>query len=121
MVAAGVALPVNLALFCGNGEDGGSNGTYQWQADLDGNLLRDPNEALNQISKDACAKLKNDFGNDMEVHVINFRGQGDIDECASGADHVYSAANQEELEKILEIIEIKIREDDRYKKAGVVN
>ncbi len=71
---AGTTLPINITLFYG--ADGSTTHAYHWQTDSDGQITTlDPTEAVKKVTKDACAKLKNDWGTDLRVYLIKYRKQ----------------------------------------------
>ena len=73
-----MTLPINAALW--SGASGDSLHNYKWQSDKNeseewvwNNL--DATEAVKEVTKKACAKLKTDYENNLRVYLIKFRKQ----------------------------------------------
>ena len=76
----GATLPINAALWAGVGvKEGESSSTlhrYQWQSNGSGTWNnRDATASVKEVTKDACAKLKSDWGSNLRVYLIKFRKQ----------------------------------------------
>nr|MCR4624213.1 hypothetical protein [Alphaproteobacteria bacterium] len=91
------------------------------------------NEAVSQVTKDACAKLKSDYGDDLRIYIIKYRKQEKyktfpfhgttqvdlshnydyLDSCASGtsAPYLYDVSTKAELEDALTAIAKDIKEN----------
>ncbi len=72
---AGSTLPVNLALFYG--ANGNTPHAYEWQSNSNGTISSyDTATAVRQVTLDACAKLKTNWGSKLRIYLIKFRKQG---------------------------------------------
>ena len=117
-----MTIPVNAALWAG--ADGETLYGYNWQSALNatyGRVFRTYNatEAVREVTKSACAKLKSDWGNNLRVYIIKYRKQAQykhpitgeavdfdydyLDDCASprNTDSVYDEeiTDAEEVQK----------------------
>jgi hypothetical protein len=114
MLFGGFTRPVNTALYYG--ASGSTNHSYEWQSYKTGssngtvqNLIGNtPTAAVQEVTKDACAKLKTDHGTNLRIYVVKYRKQAnympkfsttavdfnytDIDNCATDATKVYDVA-----------------------------
>lgn len=130
----GFTLPINCALYYGAKE--ATVHEYQWQADNSGNVITiSPTEAVKKVTKDACAKLKSDWGSNIRIYLIKYRKQSrykhkitqnDVDfdynylsDCASGdsAPYMYDVSTQSDLESALSSIASDIKSWAGYSKA----
>jgi hypothetical protein len=73
-IMGGLTLPVNAVLWAG--ASGDSMHAYQWQSDAGGDLTTwSATQAAARVTTDACAKLKNDWGEDLRIYVVKYRKQ----------------------------------------------
>jgi hypothetical protein len=71
---AGATLPINATLWAG--ADGSTLHSYTWQSDGIGTITTlDPTAAVKEVTQDACAKLKSDWGSNLRIYLIKFRKQ----------------------------------------------
>ena len=118
----GATLPINLTLFAGVSDSETLH--YQWQSDNNGNIITyDATEAVKKVTKDACTKLKGDWGSDLRIYLIKYRkqtqykkafNQGNanfdysyLNNCASGTSEPYlfeNVTSQSELNTALQKI-----------------
>ena len=96
--------------------------------------------ALKKATKEVCAKLKRDWGENLRIYVVKYRKQDKysvlvrngteahkkltkshdysaVNACASGENYVYEAADEEELKEKLAIIASDIKEFAGYEDA----
>jgi hypothetical protein len=121
MIFAGFTIPINAVLYCGADES--TLHKYQWQSDTAGNAITlDATIACQNVTKNACAKLKKDPN--VHVYVVKYRVQpGDysyIDACASDTSSVYNAENEAELKGKLKEIAKSIKDFAGYEKVKVL-
>ncbi len=129
----GLTLQINAALWAGASGDALPLHSYQWQSDANGNkiydqdkdkkwILRDATSAVKLVTKDACAKLKGDWGDNLRVYIIKYRKQTQykhpvtqaatnfdysyLDSCASGtsAPYMYDITTEDQLKSALDAI-----------------
>lgn len=101
---AGFTLPYNFAL---------ANNGYQHCSD--GCVDPYPDEALKQLSKDACRKLKqipNTF-----VYVIKYGAEASSIDELDGCDKIYSAETPAELTQVLRQIAQEIKKEAQFESA----
>jgi hypothetical protein len=147
-IHSGLTLPINAALWAG--ADGSTLHSHHWQGDGSGNLiydkdgngtwiLRDATAAVKLVTKDACAKLKRDWGDNLRIYLIKYRKQDKykhpvtkaatnfdysyLDNCATGTDepYMYDVATQSELTSALSAISEDIKEWAGYEEAKNVS
>lgn len=97
---AGATLPINAALFTGGwqSEDGKWNGV-------------DATAAVKQVTKDACTKLKTEWGDNLRIYLIKYREQdGDYSYLNDCTSRLYSVSNKTGLETTLGNIAKDIKE-----------
>jgi hypothetical protein len=130
----GTTRPVNLVLWAGV-KDGSLHGS-SWQSDGSGNWNgSDATTACKQVTLDACAKLKEDWGNNLRIYIIKYRKQTQyinkttdlpenhnydyLDSCASGtgAPYIHDVADEAGLKTALQEIATNIKSWSRYTEA----
>ena len=68
-----MTLPINTALWAG--ASGSTIYSYQWQSDTNKKWNnKDATDAVKEVTKSACAKLKSDYS-DLRVYLIIYRKQ----------------------------------------------
>ena len=82
-----MTIPANTALWAG--ADGETLYGYNWQSALSatyGRVFRTYNatEAVREVTKSACAKLKSDWGNNLRVYIIKYRKQTQYKHLVTG-------------------------------------
>ena len=98
-------------MYFGAGESGA--GQYKWQYDNSSKeFALGPTSAVSKVTKDACAKLKTDHGDNLRIYVVKYRKQKEykhpvtgvktefdykyLDECATSSDHLYDDVSTED-------------------------
>jgi hypothetical protein len=80
-----------------------------------------PTEAVKNVTVEACAKLKNDYGTNIRVYVIKYGDVTDpgnyIRDCASAPDYVRSASDAASLNTALQVIADDIKSFAGYEAA----
>jgi len=124
-IITGLTLPINAALWAG--ASGDTLHSYQWQSDKNeseewvwNNF--DATEAVKEVTKSACAKLKTDYENNLRVYLIKFRKQTQykhkvtgattnfdysyLDSCATGTSspYMYDITTEADLKSALDAI-----------------
>jgi len=135
---AGFTMPVNAMLYYGAGE--GTTHKYQWQSDKRGeNVILGPTEAVKNVTKDACAKLKSDWGSNLRLYIIKYRKQTQykhlvtgsnvnfdysyLNNCATGtaAPYMYDVSDESGLKTALDTIATDIKNWAGYEEAKNVS
>ena len=118
-ISAGITLPLNTILYFGVGESG--VGQYKWQYDQDSKSYAvGPTQAVSNVTKDACAKLKSDWKDNLRIYIVKYRKQEKykhpvtgsetafdykyLDECATSSDHLYDVSDEDGLKSALQKI-----------------
>jgi hypothetical protein len=80
-----VTLPINAALWAG--ASGETLHNYQWQSNGSGTWNeKTATDAVKEVTKSACAKLKTDYGSNLRVYLIKFRKQDKYKHPVTQAD-----------------------------------
>jgi hypothetical protein len=93
MIYGGFSLPLNAVLF--NGAQKEILNKYTWQQ-KDTTSVTDPNIACANVTKDACKKLKADYGSNIRIYVVKYRKQANYKHKISGTtvNHDYAYLNE---------------------------
>jgi hypothetical protein len=111
---------INKVLLDSIGAPSGTN----WHKDANQNLIT-PTEAVKNVTAEACAKLKSDYGTNIRVYVVKYGSSvtdpgNYIRDCASAPDYVYFADTPEALNTALQVIADDIKSFAGYKAAANV-
>ena len=124
LMMIGSTLSVNTILYFGVGQDDQRNsiaGKYKWQYDGSTKTYAlGPTQAVSNVTKDACAKLKTDWKDNLRIYIIKYRKQEKykhpvtgsetafdytyLDECATDKTHVYDVSTEDDLKSTLQKI-----------------
>ncbi len=124
----GATLPANLTLYHYvdplNGIEMGY--PYQFIENYERITTYDAIDAVKKVTRDACTKLKNDWGEDLKVYLIKFRKQNEylhkitktpetfdysyLNKCATDENHIYDVKTEQQLKKALARISSDIKE-----------
>lgn len=95
-----------------------------------------PTQAAMKVTALACAKLKQDYGNNLQIHIVKYRKQqmykdfsqnnkyhnySVIDSCATPGAYVVDATSEDQLKAALRVIAEDIKEFAGYKTAQNVD
>lgn len=152
LISAGFTQPINNALYFGYGNNTLFKYKWQGQGSSSSNSVYqlDSDTALKQVTKDACAKLRTDYGSNLRVYVIKYRAQTQhtykyrsgssiytgtenndysyLNNCAyngssttTASPYMKSVSNEEELKTHLKTIAADIKKWAGYKEAKIVD
>lgn len=125
LLTTDITYPVNSVLLEG-GYQTVSNGVPQ----------ETPTQAAMKVTALACAKLKQDYGNNLQIHIVKYRKQqmykdfsqnnkyhnySVIDSCATPGAYVVDATSEDQLKAALRVIAEDIKEFAGYKTAQNVD
>ena len=90
---AGFTLPINAMLYAGYYDGAYHKGA--WYKDQEENPSYDATEAVKNVTKAACAKLKSDWGSNIRIYLIKYRKQTQYNHKITGTatDFDYSYLN----------------------------
>ena len=103
-----MTLPINAALWAG--ASGSDLHNYQWQSDANGTWNeKSATDAVKEVTKSACAKLKEDWGDNLRVYLIKYRKQDkyvhSVTKAETDFDYSYLDACATEVELASETTE----------------
>jgi hypothetical protein len=142
LIVTDFTYPVNSVLYFGCSAAGDLYGK-SWQGNSNGTTTYSTTNAAQLATKDVCAKLKSDHGNNLRIYVVKFRKQEKyktfpfrtgteitqtnvshnysyIDDCASEASYVHDATTETTLKSALDAIATDIKSWAEYKDAKLL-
>ena len=137
-IIGGITLPINNFLYWG--ASGNTAHKYQWQSNSSGTITTyDATEGVKNVTKDACKKLKTDFGSNLRIYLIKYRKQTQykhkltheaqdfdynyLNNCATGtsAPYMYDVSDETGLNSALSAIASDIKNWAGYESAKNVD